>query len=306
MAAVFVLLLARAGLHNAGPGRGPTIEHDPAESLSAVMQHLNPHSVASDPLAALDAANAAAAAANAAAHAAARAAAEADAAASVAAYAALGRQTHPDVGSNLCASTSLKLNDMEDARVAAVKPSSANNLAVEAAVAPVQLEGGAGGLEVAKPALTMEDRTREFPAGLPLLAEAAVAPVQVENGVDGLTAVKPPLTLEDKRRERAAELALAVEAAVAPVLVQVGAGGFKVDKPGLTVEDKARERAAELAMHAAMHQQMRRATQVAAERLASEVQHQAPLLPSLAEPAERRAVLRERVRIMEESGLGQN
>merc|ERR1711924_555487 len=74
-------------------------------------------------------------------------------------------------------------------------------------------------------------------------------------------------------------------------------------KPAVTHEEKAQERAAELALNAATHQQVNRAMQVAAERLAAEnTQRQALLLPARDDPAQRRAILRERVRAMEESG----
>merc|ERR1719253_1853641 len=104
-----------------------------------------------------------------------------------------------------------------------------------------------------------------------------------------------------------------VEAAAAALQAEVKAGVLEVETPPvlqnpskstkpLTVEDKARVEAAELAMNAAMQQQMKRAMQVAAQRLAGEgPPQQAQTLSSSADPAQRRAALRERVRALEAS-----
>jgi len=94
-----------------------------------------------------------------------------------------------------------------------------------------------------------------------------------------------------------------VESTDWPLQVANGAVGLREAEPVVTAEDAVRKRATDLAMNEAMQQQMRRGMQVAAERLAAEdVQRKAATVQPPAQPAERRAALRERVRALEESG----
>merc|ERR1719218_162380 len=67
-----------------------------------------------------------------------------------------------------------------------------------------------------------------------------------------------------------------------------------------TPEGRARKHAAALAMNSAVQQQVRRAMQVAAERVgAEETQQKVASQPLPTDPAQRRAALRERVRALE-------